>query len=145
MTQQCILCALPGDLRILSHKSGPCECGCGITRRCTVTLCGSIRFRDEMLRMAEILTLQGHIVLNVGCYHHEWLHLPANNGELQKDGLDALHKDKIRVSCSIYVVCPKWYIGRSTASEIAYAESLGRRIVYVPVVPAVSSVIRGHP
>lgn len=116
-----------------------------MSHRCTITLCGSIRFRDDLLRMAEILTLRGNVVLNVGCYHHDWLHKPENNGELRKDGLDELHKYKIELSCAIYVVCPEWYIGRSTSSEIAYAESLGRRVVYVPIVPQVSAVIHGHP
>ena len=90
-----------------------------------VTLCGSVRFKEEFERANENFTLAGWIVLSVGCFNHEWLHRPENNAELLKDGLDSLHKDKIAMSDMVFVLNKGGYIGKSTASEIEYAQKLG--------------------
>lgn len=100
-------------------------------RRKVVTLCGSVRFREDFDRANEKFTLDGLIVLAPGCWNHEWLHQPENNAELTKDGLDELHRDKIDLSDFIYVINRDGYIGKSTRAEIAYAKSTGCPVLYM--------------
>jgi len=100
-------------------------------KRKIVTLCGSVRFKEEYDRANESFTLAGWVVLSCGVFNHEWLHRPENNAELLKDGLDSLHKDKIAMSDLVYVINKGGYVGKSTASEIAYATKLGIPIEYM--------------
>lgn len=97
--------------------------------RTIVTLCGSVRFRALFEEANEALTLAGQIVLSVGCFDHEWLHRPENKDTAIN--VDVLHKDKISMSHYIFVLNQDKYIGKSTRSEIAYAKSLGKRVVYL--------------
>lgn len=93
-----------------------------------VTVCGSTRFKTEWERAIADLEVQGKAVFSVGSFMH------ADNIEFDsetKERLDALHKAKIAMSDSIYVVNVGGYIGESTKSEIALAESLGLRIDYL--------------
>ena len=83
-----------------------------------ITICGSTRFKDEMLQIAEQLTLQDHIVLMPNVFHH------GDNIELtteDKIKLDNLHKQKIDMSDGIFVVNVDNYIGESTYGEIDWA------------------------
>jgi len=90
-----------------------------------VTLCGSVRFASEHLAAHWRLSLEGCVVLVPA--------LPVESeGEPPdvKDRLGSLHRRKIDMCDRIHVVNPDGYIGASTASEIAYAETLGKRITY---------------
>src|SRR5437879_5303896 len=82
-----------------------------------VTLCGSVRFKDEFVQANRELTLAGWIVLAPGVFEHDWLHKPENNAELRKDGLDKLHCEKIDLSDSILVLNKDGYVGKSTQRE----------------------------
>lgn len=90
-----------------------------------VTLCGSVRFALEHLAAHWRLSLEGCVVL-----------LPAlpvvNHGEPPpvRDLLGSLHRRKIDMCDRIHVVNPDGYVGPATASEIAYAQTLGKRITY---------------
>ena len=44
--------------------------------------------------------------------------------------LDKMHKEKIKISDAILVVNVNNYIGSSTKSEIEFAKSLGKEIIY---------------
>jgi len=90
-----------------------------------VTLCGSVRFAPEHLAAHWRLSLEGCVVLLPA--------LPtADQGEPlpATDLLKSLHRRKIDMCDRIHVVNPDRYVGLSTASEIAYAETLGKRITY---------------
>ena len=82
-----------------------------------VTLCGSTRFKEDFERMNKELTLQGNIVISVGCFGH------AGDvfTEEHKEMLDDIHKRKIDMADYIYVINKDKYIGASTRSEIEYA------------------------
>ena len=83
-----------------------------------ITICGSTRFKDEMLDAAKKLTLEDHIILMPTVFEH------ADNEELtmeQKIRLDNLHKMKINMSDAIFVVNKDGYIGESTYGEIDWA------------------------
>ena len=83
-----------------------------------ITICGSTRFKDEIVEAAKNLTMDNHIVLAPCIFHH------ADNMELtaeQKIRLDNLHKEKINMSDAIFVVNKDGYIGESTYGEIDWA------------------------
>lgn len=44
--------------------------------------------------------------------------------------LDAMHKEKIKLSDAILVVNVGGYIGDSTRNEIEFAEDLGKEVIY---------------
>ena len=95
-----------------------------------ITICGSTRFKNEMMEAAKNLTLDDHIVLMPTIFEH------ADNEELtqeQKIRLDNLHKMKINMSDAIFVVNVGGYIGESTRREIAYAEKTGKKVNYLEV------------
>lgn len=48
-----------------------------------------------------------------------------------KKMLDDMHKRKIDLADSIYVINVGGYIGESTRSEIEYAEQNGKKIIYL--------------
>jgi hypothetical protein len=78
---------------------------------------------DEYNREYSRLSLEGHIVLTVGC-------LPECKGHNVEDKqkLDALHLRKIDMSDEIFVINVFGYVGQSTHEEIAYAV-LKRKVV----------------
>ncbi len=94
-----------------------------------ITLCGSTRFKDEFLEAQKRLTLEGNIVISVGLFGH------SGDGEVRapgiKDMLDDMHKRKIDMADEIYVINAGGYIGDSTRSEIAYAQTAGKPVRYL--------------
>ncbi|MBQ2241429.1 MAG: hypothetical protein II319_04750 [Clostridia bacterium] len=91
-----------------------------------ITVCGSFRFKDEMSRVAEVLTLAGNCVLMPNELTKGKEEYTAEEAQM----IDLMHKEKIRVSDAILVVNVGGYIGKSTRSEIAFAERLGKEIIY---------------
>ena len=94
-----------------------------------VTLCGSTRFKDEFLEMQKKLTLQGNIVISVGLFSHS-----DGQENMNEDTLEMLidmHKRKIDMADSIYVINVGGYIGDSTKSEIEYAKNHGKEVQYL--------------
>ena len=94
-----------------------------------ITLCGSTRFKDQFLEAQKRLTLEGNIVISVGLFGH------SGDDEVWTEGtkemLDDMHKRKIDMAESIYVINPGGYIGSSTASEINYANEHNKNIYYL--------------
>ncbi len=94
-----------------------------------VTLCGSTKFKDEFIKIQKELTLKGYIVISVGFFEHSeedevWL-------EGTKELLDDMHKRKIDMADTIFVINKDGYIGKSTESEIEYAKKSGKNIKYL--------------
>lgn len=97
-----------------------------------VVICGSTRYMQAMTDLDRLLTWTGNIVIKPGCdmkTPHELWDDPTE-AEAGKQRLDDLHRAKIRLADVVYVVGT--HIGDSTRAEIAYAESLGLPIRYVP-------------
>lgn len=94
-----------------------------------ITLCGSTRFKDEFIETQKRLSLQGNIVISVGLFGH------SGDKEVWQDGvkemLDDMHKRKIDMADSIYVINVGGYIGNSTRSEIEYAIAHGKTVEYL--------------
>ncbi len=90
----------------------------------TLTLCGSMRFSNEMHQIAwELETMHGFNILQ--CVYGEGL-LDSTSQER----LINAHYRKIELSDGIYVVDIDGYIGNSVRAEIAYAISIGKEVLY---------------
>jgi len=113
-----------------------------------VTLVGSSRFCAHMAVMAWEFEKGGRIALGLHLLPQDYCEqkgmVPDENGHIHhigeqegvEDQMDALHFKKIEMADSIYVMNVDGYIGKSTAREIAYAESLGKPISYYEEVAA---------
>ena len=94
-----------------------------------VTLCGSTRFKEQFLEVQKRLTLEGNIVISVGLFGHSGDEEVWTEGT--KEMLDNMHKRKIDMADSIYVINVGGYIGESTRSEIEYATRNGKEVDYL--------------
>ena len=101
-----------------------------------VTLCGSTRFKDEFYATQKRLTLEGNIVISVGLFGHSgdeevWDGMDEGTLGKTKEMLDDMHKRKIDMADSIFVINVDGYIGDSTRSEIEYAIAHGKNVEYL--------------
>lgn len=92
-----------------------------------ITLCGSSRFKDDILNTYKKLTLQGNIVLFDAIFNQNELNLNDNEKQL----IDKNHKQKILMSDEIFVINKNGYIGESTKSEIEFAKKLSKPVKYM--------------
>lgn len=93
-----------------------------------ITLCGSTRFKDEFMEVQKRLTLEGNIVISVGLFGHSgdqevWDGMDEETLSKTKETLDDMHKRKIDMADSIYVINVGGYISTSAKFEIEYAKS----------------------
>jgi len=91
-----------------------------------ITLCGSLRFQECMMRTAEKMALLGNCVLTP-------IYPTSENPERTKEQLAKLkeeHFKRIELSDAILVVNVNNYIGDSTSLEIEYAKKLNKEILY---------------
>ena len=92
-----------------------------------ITVCGSLRFMKEMMEITEKMELQGNCMLSpIYPTKHDKDAYTENEAIM----LDKMHKEKIKISDAILVVDVDNYIGNSTKSEIEFAKSLGKEIIY---------------
>ena len=101
-----------------------------------ITLCGSIRFKNEFMEAQKRLTLEGNIVISVGLFGHSgdeevWDGMDEGTLSKTKEMLDDMHKRKIDMSDEIFVINVGGYIGDSTRSEIDYAIEHGKKVRYL--------------
>ena len=92
----------------------------------TVTICGSMRFTNEMKSIAYYLeTQQKFNVL-------QCVYLPDNVVPTDEDikVLEVAHYRKIDLSDEIYVVNIDGYIGNSVRKEIEYAKKHNKEVIY---------------
>lgn len=96
-----------------------------------VVLCGSTRY-FEAFRQANLeLTIAGKIVLSIGCDTKSDHDLEALRTAGSKVKLDELHKRKIDLADSVYVLNVNGYVGESTRSEINYARSHTKPVTFL--------------
>ena len=93
-----------------------------------ITLCGSIKFKNEFMKVQEKLTLDGNIILTPNFFNNI---KKENIDDKTKKMLDEMHKQKIDMSDEIYVINLEGYIGESTKAEIEYAKRKGKKISYL--------------
>ncbi len=91
-----------------------------------ITICGSLRFQEEIINTAIKLELEGYTVLIPI--------IPLNNimslTNKEKEILGNIHKERIKISDAIYVINVNGYIGSATKNEIAYAKEHNKEIIY---------------
>lgn len=98
-----------------------------MNNRKVVTLCGSVRFWDKIQETYEKLELENEYVV-IGITPHV---MSRDFTEYEENLLDELHRIKIDLSDSIFVVNVGGYIGKSTKAEIEYAKEQGKEILYL--------------
>jgi len=93
-----------------------------------VCLTGSTKFKREYDQANKDFTMQGIIILTVGWLTHSG---GSEVTEEEKARLDELHLRKIDIANYIFVINKDGYIGSSTRSEIEYAKSISKPIMYL--------------
>ena len=91
-----------------------------------ITICGSFKFKKEMMKISEELELMGNCVLTP-------IYPTKEMNDYKKEEIltfNKMHKEKIKMSDAIFVVNIGNYIGNSTKSEIEFAKALGKEILY---------------
>ena len=91
-----------------------------------ITLCGSLKFQEEMQAVAEKLALECNCVLTPVFPVTEGLKLSKK----QLEELKKAHFRRIELSDEIYVINKYGYIGESTKLEIEYANKLNKKVVF---------------
>lgn len=93
-----------------------------------ITVCGSLRFVKEMMEITEKMELQENCML-VPIYNPN---KPSKDAFTEEEALilDKMHKERIKLADAILVVNVDGYIGSSTKSEIDFAKSLNKEIIY---------------
>lgn len=91
----------------------------------TVTMCGSMKFEEEMQRIAFELETKHDInvlqcVYNIG----NW-----EISEMERRALAKAHRRKIEISDAIYVVDMQGYIGNAVLEEMRFARTKGKEII----------------
>ncbi len=92
-----------------------------------ITLCGSIKFKTEFMRIQEKLVLNGNIVFTPNFFNS----MNTEISSKMKKMLDEMHRQKIDMSDEIYVINLGGYIGESTKAEIEYAKLKGKKVSYL--------------
>ena len=91
-----------------------------------ITICGSLKFQDEIMKVAEKMALDGNCILTPTYPVLE--NIQITEGQLTK--LKEAHFKRIELSDAIFVVNVNNYIGDSTKLEIEYAKKNGKEILY---------------
>jgi len=90
-----------------------------------ITICGSLKFENEMKSVSEILALEGNCVLSV---------IYPTKEKYTKEEIEILGKEhlkKIDISNAIFVINKNGYIGESVRNEIEYAKNQNKEIIYL--------------
>ena len=92
-----------------------------------ITLCGSIKFKEEFMKVQEKLTLDGNIVFTPNFFNNIKEEIDLKTKKM----LAEMHRQKIDISDEIYIINVGGYIGESTKAEIEYAKVKGKKIFYL--------------
>lgn len=91
----------------------------------TVTICGSMKFAEEMQRIAFLLETRENINV-LQCVHNvDKLDITLTD----QSSLENAHYRKIELSDVIYVVDIHGYVGNQTSKEIEFAKSIGKEVI----------------
>lgn len=99
-----------------------------------ICLCGSTKFMEAFQQANLKFTCEGKIILSVGTNTKTDAELTRENYFKDPDikrRLDELHKRKIDMCDSVFVLNVGGYIGESTRSEIDYANAIGKPVKYL--------------
>lgn len=91
-----------------------------------ITLCGSMKYKKEMMIVAQKMALEGNCILTPTYPAIDNIEITEEQYEYLKEA----HFKRIENSDAIFVVNVDNYIGKSTNLEIEYAKKLGKEIMY---------------
>lgn len=91
-----------------------------------VTICGSLKFKEEMIKTANELQLYNNFIVFTPVLFDK-AYVLSNKQLLH---LKEIHFNKIDKSDIIFILNKNNYIGESTKLEIEYAKKLNKKIVY---------------
>ena len=94
-----------------------------------ICLCGSLRFKKTFGAIELMYVLRGYIVLTPCC-----MYVDAQRTDTymeHKEQFDKMHKAKIDIADEVYIINENGYIGESTMSELEYASSLKKKIIFM--------------
>ena len=89
-----------------------------------VTLCGSMRFQNEMMEIAEKLAREGECVLTP-------VYMVMKDCEISEEEVKRLKLEqfkRIELADEIFVVDVDGYVGESTMAEIEFAKRNGKKV-----------------
>lgn len=89
-----------------------------------VTLCGSMRFQNEMMEIAEKLAREGECVLTP-------VYMVMKDCEISEEEVKRLKLEqfkRIELANEVFVVNVDGYVGESTMAEIEFAKRNGKRV-----------------
>lgn len=89
-----------------------------------VTLCGSMRFQNEMMEIAEKLAREGECVLTP-------VYMVTKDYEISEEEVKRLKLEqfkRIELVDEVFVVNVDGYVGESTMAEIEFAEKNGKLV-----------------
>lgn len=92
-----------------------------------ITVCGSLKYKEEIMKATEYMALQGNCMLSI-VYPTK-----SSLDDYTKEEIELLgkmHYERIKISDAILVVNVDNYIGSSTKKEIEFAKSLDKEIIY---------------
>lgn len=92
----------------------------------TVTICGSMKFAEEMKQISWELEAEKGVAVIQCVYNEQNEPIPE---EVQKR-LAAAHYKKIDICDAVYIVDIDGYIGTSVANEISYASVNGKELIF---------------
>jgi len=99
-----------------------------------VCFCGSTRFTAQMLILKWEREKKGEIVLSWNALPDSYFKGARTNAAEQegvKEQIDELHKRKIDLADTVFVINIDGYVGESTRSEIDYAVAHGKPVFYL--------------
>ena len=91
-----------------------------------ITVCGSLKFQNEIMEVAEKLNKTGVCVLTPVYPYNKELKL----SDIDIDNMKKAHFKRIELSDSIFVVHVNGYVGESTKKGIEFAKEKGKDIIY---------------
>ena len=91
-----------------------------------ITICGSLKFQNEMMSVSEKLSLEGNCV-----FMPVYPVIKRKRNKEELDNLKKTHFKKIELSDAIFVINKDKYIGEGTNLEIEYAKKSSKEILYL--------------
>lgn len=91
-----------------------------------ITICGSMKFQEQMMESAKKLELEEQYIV-IQCVYFDKSRILTSQ---EVNILNELHCRKIEISDAIYVVNVGGYIGESTRKEIEYAHALNKEVLF---------------
>lgn len=91
-----------------------------------IALCGSSKFKDEILQEQVRLTLKGNVVIAPTMFDQT-----KDLCQVEKLALQLLNYQKIEMADELFVINKNGYIEESTRLEIQYAINLKKPVTYM--------------